>query len=86
MLIEPGVEVKNVVDQPPPQANWRGADLGEEGRPDAQVGRRMFPGQAPCAGQRQGRIVVINRHPWPSDIESHSLAAALVLPLSECVS
>jgi hypothetical protein len=67
MLIEPGVEVNNVVYEAPTEADGARADLREEGRADAQVGRRVLPGEAPRAGQRQSWTVIVSRHPWPSD-------------------
>jgi hypothetical protein len=37
MLIEPRVEVKNVVNQAPSEANRWGSDLSEQGDADAQI-------------------------------------------------
>ena|ERR1017187_9755615 len=57
MLIEPGVEVNNVVNQAPPQTHGRRADLGEEGGPNAEIGRCLPFGQTPSGGQLQATLI-----------------------------
>ena len=65
MLIEPGVEVKNVINQAPSEANGRGTDLGEKRNADPQVPGGLLPRQATRAWQREGSNVTAIAHPWP---------------------
>jgi hypothetical protein len=37
MLIEPSVEVNDVVNQAPSQPNWRWSDLPEKGRTNSEI-------------------------------------------------
>ena len=46
MLIEPGVEVKAVVNEAPANADWRDLEGFEEGQADSEVGRGLLSGQA----------------------------------------
>lgn len=63
MLIEPGVEVNDVVDQAAAQADRGRPDLCEQRDANPKVFSRLLAGEASGAGQRQGRAIV---HGWPS--------------------
>lgn len=53
MFVEPGIQVKTVIDTAPAQANRWHIQLIEQGDTDAEIDRRLFLGQTPHRGQRQ---------------------------------
>ena len=61
MFVEPGIQVKTVINTTPTQANGRHIQLVKQGDPDAQVDGRLFLGQTANRWQRQTRFV----HDWP---------------------
>lgn len=56
MFVEPGIQVKTVINTAPTQANMRHFQLSQEGDSDAQVDGRLFFGEATHRGQRQAEI------------------------------
>jgi hypothetical protein len=56
MFVEPGIQVKTVINTAPTQANMGHLQLSQEGDPDAQVDGRLFFGQTTHRGQRQAEI------------------------------
>ena len=57
MFVEPGVEVNAIPHAAAPETHAGHAELIEQGRADAEVGRSLVLGQTARSGQRQAGIV-----------------------------
>lgn len=66
MLIEPGIEVKYVVDQPPPNPDRPNTQGGQQGDPNPQIISRLLAGEAAGVGEGQGWQLIAIHRPWPS--------------------
>ena len=53
MFVQPGVQVKPVIDAAPTETDFWHVQLSQERDPDTEVKRRLFLGQTTNRGQRQ---------------------------------
>ena len=60
MFVEPGVQVKPVIDTATTETDFWHFQLIKQRYPDAEIKRRLFLGQATNRGQRQTDFVHVN--------------------------
>ena len=63
MFVEPGVQVKPVIDAATTKTDFWHIQLSQERYPDTEINRRLFLGQTTNWGQRQADFVHVIR-PW----------------------
>jgi hypothetical protein len=61
MFVEPGIQVKAVIDPPTPEGDVGHIELRQQGHPDAEVHGCLFLGQA--AHRRHWQVQLVHHQP-----------------------
>ena len=85
MLIEPGIKVNDVVEQPAPEANGSRSHLHKQGDANPKVFSGLLAGKAALTGQGQGTTVTFSPHVWLYDNASHHAGLPRARPEKDCM-